>query len=111
MHPENRVSAQGILLPKASARVCRLRYRGGGAATGPECDHGLVLLGSSDILWRWLSWAVRPVLSDPKEGAGSALVGGASRPTVRRSAARRLGAIDPAAGTRARCLPTLAFRF
>lgn len=75
MHPENRVSAQGVLLPKASARVCRLRYRGGGAATGPECDHGLVLLGSSDILWRWLSWAVRPVLSDPKEGAGSALVG------------------------------------
>lgn len=75
------------------------------------CDHGLVLLGSSDILWRWLSWAMRPVLSDPKEGAGSALVGGASRPTVRRSAARRLGAIDPAAGTRARCLPTLAFRF
>lgn len=111
MHPENRISAQGVLLPKASTRVCRLRYRGGGAAIRPECDHGLVLLGSSDILWHWLSWAVRPVLSDPKEGAGSALIGGASRPTVRRSAARRLGAIDPVAGTRARCLSTLAFRF
>lgn len=96
MRPESRVSAQGALL---------------------VCDHGLVLLGSSDsevpppLPACCLSWAVRPVLSDPKEGAGSALIGGASRPTVRRSAARRLDAIDLVAGTLARCLPTLAFRF
>lgn len=105
MHAESRVSAQEALLPKASAVVCKLRHRSGGVWAGSVCDHGLVLLGSLRWpLWRCLSWAVRPVLGDPKEGADPALV-------RRRPAARRLGAIDPAAGTRACCLPTLASRF
>lgn len=46
MHPENGVSAQGGLLPKASAVVCKLGYQG--------AVSGLLLF----VTMVWCSWAL-----------------------------------------------------